>query len=374
METRARYILVGLFALVAIAAGFGFVYWLNDTGGLARRAVYRIRFEGPTPGLQTGASVQFNGIRVGEVTGLQLDPSHPQGVVATIAVANGTPLRADTKVGVDFRGLMGSAAISLRGGAPTSPLLPVSEAEPAMLVADPAASEDLTQAARQALQRLDKMLGENSDSVKSTMDNLKTFSEALGRNSDRIDSIMAGLERMTAAGGAEKAKPVYDLTAPSAFPASLRPPHAQIVVAEPSAINALDTQRMLGRSSDGEFSILGDAQWSDTLPKLIQEKIIQSFDNAGFPAAVGASVERVTPAYQLVIDLRNFAIATGAAPTADVEFSAKIVSDNGKIVATQLFKASAPASGTDAAAIADALNAAFGKAVGDLVGWVSRSA
>ena len=50
METRARYILVGLFALVAIAAGFGFVYWLNNTGGLAKRAVYRIRFEGPTSG------------------------------------------------------------------------------------------------------------------------------------------------------------------------------------------------------------------------------------------------------------------------------------------------------------------------------------
>ena len=81
----------------------------------------------------------------------------------------------------------------------------------------------------------------------------------------------------------------------------------------------------------------------DTLPKLIQEKIIQSFDNAGFPAAVGAAVEHVTPAYQLVIDLRNFAIATdqGRRQSADVEFSAKLVSDGGKVVATQLFKASA---------------------------------
>jgi phospholipid/cholesterol/gamma-HCH transport system substrate-binding protein len=374
MEVRARYILVGLFAFAAIAAGFGFVYWLNNNGGLAKRAIYRIRFEGPTSGLQAGAGVQFNGVRVGEVTSLQLDPANPKGVLATIAVARGTPLRTDTKVGVDFRGLMGSPAVSLRGGAPTSPLLPVSETDPALLVADPAASEDLTQTARQTLQRLDKLLGDNADSVKSTMDNLKTFSEALGRNSDRVDSILAGLERMTAAPGAEKAKPVYDLTAPSAFPSSLRAPRAQISVAEPSAINALDTQRMLGRSKDGVFSVLGDAQWSDTLPKLIQEKIIQSFDNAGFPAAVGASVERVTAAYQLVIDLRNFAIATGAAPSADVEFSAKLVSDGGKVVATQLFKASAPASGTDAPAIAAALNAAFAKAAADLVGWVARAA
>ncbi len=206
------------------------------------------------------------------------------------------------------------------------------------------------------------------------MDNLKTFSEALGRNSGRIDSIMAGLERMTAGAGAEKPKPVYDLTAPSAFPASLRAPRAQIVVAEPTAVNELDTQRMLGKSSEGEFSVLGDAQWSDTLPKLIQEKIIQSFDNAGFPAAVGASVEHVAAAYQLVIDLRNFAIAAGGAPTADVEFSAKLVAENGHVVGAQLFHATAPATGTDAPAIAAALNQAFGKAVTDLVGWVSSKA
>ncbi len=46
METRARYILVGLFALVAIAAGFAFVYWLNNTSGLGKRDVYQIRFLG----------------------------------------------------------------------------------------------------------------------------------------------------------------------------------------------------------------------------------------------------------------------------------------------------------------------------------------
>ncbi|MEI9916232.1 MAG: MlaD family protein [Methylovirgula sp.] len=70
METRARYILVGLFALVAIAAGFAFVYWLNSTSGLGKRDVYQIRFLGAVSGLQIGAAVQYNGIRVGEVTSL----------------------------------------------------------------------------------------------------------------------------------------------------------------------------------------------------------------------------------------------------------------------------------------------------------------
>ncbi len=373
METRARYIVVGLFALAVIAAGFGFVYWMNAGGGLAKRAVYRVRFDGPAAGLQTGAAVQFNGIRVGEVTGLQLDPDDPRGVMATIAVAKGTPLRADTKVGVDFRGLMGSPAISLKGGGAQSPLLSASPGEPPLLVADPAATQDLTQTARQALQRLDKMLEDNGDSVKSTMDNLKIFSEALGRNSGRIDAIMAGLEHMTGGGKAEKPKQVYDLTAPANLPALNRPPRGQLSVAEPTTINALDTQRMLGRSNDGEISVLGDAQWSDTLPKLIQEKVIQSFENAGLMSTVPASAERVKAAYQVLIDLRSFAIATGPEPVADVEFSAKIVAENGHIVGLRLFHATVPARATDTPAVAAALNEAFGKAVADLAAWVARS-
>ena len=125
METSARYILVGLFAIVAIVAGFVFVYWLNNnnTSGIGKRDAYEIRFQGAVSGLQTGAAVQFNGIRVGEVTGLRLDSKNPGEVIATIAVAQGTPLRADTKVNVDFQGLMGTALISLSGGTPTSPLL-----------------------------------------------------------------------------------------------------------------------------------------------------------------------------------------------------------------------------------------------------------
>jgi phospholipid/cholesterol/gamma-HCH transport system substrate-binding protein len=372
METKARYILVGLFAFVVLAAGFGFVYWLNNNGGLTARALYKIRFEGPTSGLQNGAAVQFNGIRVGEVTSLQLDPDNPGQITATIAVATGTPMRADTKVSMEFRGLMGSPAISLRGGSPAAPLLPVSATEPAVLVANPLATQDLTQTARQALQHLDKILEDNSDSIKNTMDNLKVFSEALGRNSNRIDAIMAGLEHMTG-GSPEKPKPVYDLAVPKTALTAPSRPHKQFVVAEPTAVNALETQRMLARSDNGEISILGEAQWSDTLPKLIQEKIIQSFENAGFLTDVSAAGEPGANTYQLTIELRSFAIKLNPGPAAEVEFSAKLIGEKGRIVSAQLFHATAAASGMDTPAIVAAFNQAFGETVKDLVIWGSRS-
>ena len=86
METRAPFVIVGAFVLAAIVAVFGFVYWLQNAGGLGPRATYHVQFEGSVPGLLVGAAVLFNGIRVGEVTSLRLDSSNPQFVMATIAV------------------------------------------------------------------------------------------------------------------------------------------------------------------------------------------------------------------------------------------------------------------------------------------------
>ena len=92
METRARYALIGLFMLAVIAASFAFVYWLENKGGFTQRDVYQVRYEGSVSGLLPGSAVLFNGIRVGEVTHLSLNPQAPQQVVATIAVDRNTPI------------------------------------------------------------------------------------------------------------------------------------------------------------------------------------------------------------------------------------------------------------------------------------------
>ena len=102
METRAPFIVVGAFVLAAIGAVFGFVYWLNNAGGIGKRETYQVIFDGPVPGLLVGAPVLFNGIRVGEVTSLEFVPDRPRDVHAAIAVLEHTPVRADTKVGLDF--------------------------------------------------------------------------------------------------------------------------------------------------------------------------------------------------------------------------------------------------------------------------------
>jgi phospholipid/cholesterol/gamma-HCH transport system substrate-binding protein len=200
METRARYVVIGLFTLAVSVAGFLFVYWLQNVGGLRRQAIYQVRFESPVSGLLKGSAVHFNGIRVGEVTDLRLSAEDPRQVMVTAAIDPTTPVRADTLVEVEFQGLTGATVISLRGGSAAAPPL---SGQPPLLVADQVATQSLTQAAREALRRLDATLAENTEPLKSTLGNLNTFSAALARNSDKLDGIVAGLERMT--GGGTKA-------------------------------------------------------------------------------------------------------------------------------------------------------------------------
>ena len=162
METHARHVLVGLFTLAVTAAGFVFVYWLNTTGGLGERTVYRIRYENFVAGLLEGSAVLFNGVRVGEVTALDLDPEKPQDIVVTIAVEPETPVRTDTNVGIEFQGLTGSPAVSLSGGSAARLGPYAASGEPSLLVADPAAGQSMSGAARDALRRIDALVNNAS--------------------------------------------------------------------------------------------------------------------------------------------------------------------------------------------------------------------
>src|SRR4051812_45853881 len=150
METRAPFVIVGAFVLAAILGVFGFVYWLHNSGGLGPRITYQVRFDGSVPGLLVGAAVLFNGIRVGEVTDLGLAPDHPRRVNATISVTATTPVRSDTKVGLEFQGLTGVPVIALEGG-----MLLANTSAVTTLVAEPGAGQGMTQAARDALRRVD---------------------------------------------------------------------------------------------------------------------------------------------------------------------------------------------------------------------------
>lgn len=372
MEIRARYTLIGAFTLAVIGMVFGFIYWLHNGGALGQRKELRVVFGNSVSGLLNGSPVFFNGIRVGEVRQMGFKADNPAQLEATIAVDVNTPLRADTRVGLDFQGLTGVAVIMLSGGSPDAPPLVGNGGGAPVLLAPAGTGESLTQAAQSALQRLQGILDESTSPIRSTLDNVKSFTDALARNSDRVDGIMAGLERMT--GGAGKAKgPTYDLLPARTFPDSVKAPEKQLTIAELTAPAVLDNDKIALRKTATETVAVEGGQWSDPLPRLLQLRFMQSFENAGFGGSIGRAAEGVTGDFQLVIDLRSFQIATEGKPTAMVAFGAKILDGEGKIVSAKLFEISAPAPAIDAPSATTALNAAFGDAAKQLVVWVSEA-
>ncbi|QXX75913.1 ABC-type transport auxiliary lipoprotein family protein [Methylovirgula sp. HY1] len=370
MEIKSRYRLVGLFMLVVIALGFGFVYWLQNAGGLAERKTYQIRFEDTVGGLQVGAPVMFNGIRVGEVTGLHLNIADPRIIIVKIAVNKSTPLRADTLVRIDFQGLTGAAAVALNGGSANLPLLNTM-ANPPPLLAGPAAGQGLTDMARHVLGKLDKIVGDNASDLHDTIVNLKTFSAALSKSSGKIDPLLGGLEK-TFAAPPKPPMAIYDLTAPHDFPPLKQAPsQRQLAIPDVTTILNFDTQQILLKPQTGATRAIANAQWSDSLPRLLQEKFIQSFENAHYLSEVTRPLDGLEADDRLLVDLRAFAIALGPQPHAVIDFTAKILSKDGKIVGARLFHAEVPAKSLDAADAAAALNTAFGKVATDLVDWVA---
>lgn len=366
METRAPFVVVGAFVLAAIAAVFGFVYWLHNTGGLGPRLTYHVQFDGSVPGLLVGAAVLFNGIRVGEVTDLGLAPESPRRVNATISVASTTPVRSDTKVGLEFQGLTGVPVVALEGG-----VLLANSGEVSTLIADPGAGEGMTQAARSALRRVDSVLADNAEPLKNTIANLQVFSEGLARNAGKLDGIVAGLEKMTG-GGAPAQKVTYDLSAlPNQEPPS-KTIKGQLVIPEPTAVAMLETQRMLF-SPVSDVPGFSEFLWADAIPKLFQARLIESFENYDIAHAPLRSTDIGPADFQLLIDIRRFQVALNSGPVAEIALSARIIDKAGKVVASRLFEQSQNFEKIEPQAAVTALDDAFARIAKEMIAWTVQT-
>ena len=367
METRAPFIIVGAFVLAAIGAVFGFVYWLHNTAGTGARTVHHVQFEGSVSGLLVGAGVLFNGIRVGEVTNLGLVADSPRRVDATIAVASTTPVHADTTVGLDFQGLTGVPVIALEGGKQVG-----ASTSTQTLIADPAAGQSMTQAARNALGRVDTLLADNAEPLKSTIANLKVFSESLAKNTGGLDSIVAGLVKMTGGGEHAAPKTIYDLSIPKQFVPPKKPLKEQLVLPTPTGILQLETQRFV-LAPNKELPAFSSAQWADGILKMLQVKLIQSFENYDIEHAPLRSVDSPGTTFQLLVDVRSFQINTEDELTAEIGFSARILNKEGQVIASRLFEQRKKFDKPDPASAVAAFNDAFAGIATELITWTTNA-
>ncbi len=285
-----------------------------------------------------------------------------------ISVLPDTPVRADTKVGLDFQGLTGVPVVALEGGAQLAASGPVP-----ILIAEPGAGQSMTQAARDALRRVDTILAANAEPLQNTIANLKTFSDGLARNTGRLDNIVAGLERMTGGGTPATPKVVYDLTLPQSHTAVPRRLKGQLVLADPSAILMFDTQRVLVTPPGSDASAFADVQWGDSIPKLVQAKLLQSFESGNVTPPPVREMDGIEADYRLLVEIRAFQIELDDEPRADISLSAKILNKEGRIIAARSFQNKRRLDGSNGPAAAKAFSEAFAAVASNLVEWTSEA-
>jgi cholesterol transport system auxiliary component len=174
-------------------------------------------------------------------------------------------------------------------------------------------------------------------------------------------------------GGSNKALDTFDLAVPEVQQGKRQQANVQILVAEPQALKILDSESIVVRESAASVAYLNGAQWSDRLPKIVQTRLVQAFENSRRFGGVGRPGEGLAIDYQILTDIRAFEIESGSAGNAVVRISAKLLNDrNGDVIASKVFEAQAPASSGNAGFV-NALDAAFAQVASEIVAWASAT-
>jgi len=199
METRASYLLVGVFALIAMAGFAIAVVWMAGANLDQATARYDIFFKGSVSGLKQGNAVQYRGIPVGVVSDLEINPKNVEEVRATIEINQNTPVKTDTVAGLGYQGITGVAYIELSGGTHDAPSLKVKPGEKWPVIKSKASQlQELFDAAPELVTRVTHLVNlairflgkENQDSVASILNNVDTITGAVAGKSGEIGALI----------------------------------------------------------------------------------------------------------------------------------------------------------------------------------------
>lgn len=186
METRANYVLIGLFSILSVIAAAVFTLWIANTGINKHTTLYDIVFEGPVRGLEVGGEVRFNGIKVGEVTDLSLSADNPKDVIARVEIQSTTPVSITSIAELEPAGLTGTAYVQISAGQDGSARL-----LPRLGQGPPRISSRRGQ--------LDRLFGESEDVISTTLTAVNNVNKLLSDDNMRnFSRTLANIEVLTA--------------------------------------------------------------------------------------------------------------------------------------------------------------------------------
>lgn len=186
MESRVNYTAIGVFILLFSVALVAFAFWLGKYNQDERQYHrYKVYMTESVSGLAPEAAVKFQGVDVGKVESIQINPHNSEEVELTLKIKKETPIKTDSNAILKFYGITGLAFIEIAGGSRHAPLL--SNGKDTVLTIPSSPS---------LIRRLDESLGNVASKLSTTLDRANQLLSE--KNIDNVTQTLEHLRSLTA--------------------------------------------------------------------------------------------------------------------------------------------------------------------------------
>lgn len=198
MENKVNYAVVGAFVLVLGAVLIAGVLWLASGGAFQKKYDLYLAIEDESvAGLNLNAPVKYNGVDVGKVRQIQLDPANPERVNLIFAIERGTPIKEDTVAVLKTQGLTGIAYVELSGGTQGAPPLRATAGSPYPVIrTKPSLAARLENVLTSVLAKLDStstsvnaiLSDENRAAFTSALNDIAAVARTIAARKEELDT------------------------------------------------------------------------------------------------------------------------------------------------------------------------------------------
>jgi phospholipid/cholesterol/gamma-HCH transport system substrate-binding protein len=250
METRANYVAVGSFVLIMLVGILVAVLWIAGVEFNREHAFYDIYFTGSVTGLARGSEVRYNGIRVGRVEEIRIDPRNLQQVRVTVELDQADLIRSDAVASLEVQGLTGGAYVEISGGSQNAPILVAEGGQRYPVIASrPSGLQQVFASAPELLARLGKI----SDKLSELLNE---------HNRAAISDILDNVRHVTAVASA-RANDLGDAMSDTA--AAMRSLHDTLATANQTL---MQLRQLIGEKGEARAALLSVDDASRKLDKL----------------------------------------------------------------------------------------------------------